>query len=84
MKPNDYISTQEAAKIMGISRVAVFKKIKSGEIKAEKVGRVYIVDKNSLGGIYQKITPKEEKEVQKAVNKVVKEFGPALKKLGKE
>lgn len=35
-------------------------------------------------GIYKKITPKEEKEVQKAVEKVIKEFGPALRKLGKE
>ncbi len=62
----------------------VVRLIKSGKIKAKKVGRVYIIDKNSLGGIYQKITPKEEKEIQKAVSKVIKEFGPALKKLGKE
>ena len=35
----EYLSTSEVAKILGISRIAVFKKIKSGEIKAEKKGR---------------------------------------------
>ncbi|MBU0578287.1 helix-turn-helix domain-containing protein [Patescibacteria group bacterium] len=40
---NDFISTAEAAKILGISRVSVFNKIKSGDIKAVKVGRNYII-----------------------------------------
>lgn len=84
MKEKDYISTSEAAELLGISRVAVFKKIKSGQIKAEKFGRNYLIDKNSLGGIYKKITPKEEKEVSQALDKVIKEFGPTLEKLGKE
>lgn len=84
MKEKELISTSEAAEIMGISRIAVFKQIKSGKIKAKKVGRSYIIDRSSLGGIYKKITPKEEKEVQKAVEKVIKDFKPALEKLGKE
>ena len=81
---NKFISTTEAAQIMGISTVAVFKKIKSGEIKTERVGRNYLVYKDSLPGIYKDITKDEKTEVEKAVGKVVKEYGDALKKLGKE
>lgn len=84
MEKPEYISTSEAAEIMGISRIAVFKQIKKGKLKAQKVGRSYVIDRHSLGGIYKKMTPKEEKEIEKAVKKVVKEFGPALKKLGSE
>lgn len=84
MGKEKYISTTEAAEIMGISRVAVFKKIKSGEIKAKKIGRNYIIDKSSLGSIYQEITPSQEKKVDQALDKVIKEYGEALKKLGKE
>ncbi|OIP22386.1 hypothetical protein COX95_01840 [bacterium CG_4_10_14_0_2_um_filter_33_32] len=81
---SELISTSEAAEILGISRIGVFKRIRSGKIKAKKIGRNYVVDRDSLGGIFKKITPKEEKEVKRAVDKVIKEFKPALKKLGKE
>lgn len=84
MTEKDYISVNEAAQIMGISRVAVFKKIKSGEIKATKVGRAYIVNKKSLTSIYQDLTSAQKKKVEKAVERVVREYGEALKKLGKE
>jgi len=84
MSEKDYISVNEAAQIMGISRVAVFKKIKSGEIRATKVGRAYIVNKKSLASIYQDLTSAQKKKVEKAVERVVEEYGEALKKLGKE
>src|SRR3989338_2240547 len=45
------LSTIEVAKILGISRVAVFKKIKSGSIKAQKVGRNFVIFKKDIGGI---------------------------------
>lgn len=43
-----YYSTTEVARLLGISRIAVFKKIKQGKIKAEKIGRNYIVGKNQV------------------------------------
>lgn len=79
-----YLSTIEAAKIMGISRVAVLKQIKSGKLRAERVGRNYIIDRADLAGIFKGITPSEKRKVSNAMKKVVKEYGPALKRLGKE
>ena len=37
-----YLTVKELADLLGISRVAVFKKIKNGQICAEKIGRNYI------------------------------------------
>ncbi len=78
------ISVKEAAELLGYSRVHVVRLINSKKIKAKQIGRSYVVDKNSLGGIFKRITPAEEKAVDKAMDKVLKEFEPALRKLGKE
>ena len=82
MKNKEFLSTTELAKILGISRIAVYKKIKSGKIKAMKVGRNFIIDKKGLGEILGKELSKEEKlEVEKAVKKTVAEYGETLKLL---
>ncbi|KPJ56380.1 hypothetical protein AMJ49_05055 [Parcubacteria bacterium DG_74_2] len=84
MKDKRFLSTAELAKILGISRVAVFKKIKKGEIKAIKVGRNFIIEKKNLGSILgESLTKKEKLEIEKAVKKVVEEYGETLKLLGK-
>ena len=85
MENKDFLSTTELAKMLGISRVAVFKKIKSGEIKATKVGRNFIIQKKDLGSIFgQDLTKEDKKGIEKAVKKTVREYGPALKMLGEE
>jgi len=78
------ISTTEAARILGISRVAVFKRIKNGQIPAIKVGRNYVIDRRDLGDIFQEITPASKNEINKAVDRTIKEYGEVLQRLGKE
>lgn len=78
-------STAELAKILGISRVAVFKKIKSGEIKAKKVGRNFAIERRELAEILGTALSEEKKrEIEKSVKKTIKEYGETLKLLGKE
>ena len=80
-----FFTVSELANALGISRVAVFKKIKNGQIKAEKIGRDYIIFKKDLNGIVcDELTNKLKKEIEKGVTKVVEEYGDVLKKLGKE
>jgi len=38
-----YITIPELARILGISRVAVYKKVRKGQIKAAKIGRAYAI-----------------------------------------
>lgn len=51
MKSKDFYTTTELAKILKISRVAVFNKIKRGEIKAQKMGRNFVIFKKDLENI---------------------------------
>lgn len=79
----NFISTTELAKLLGISRIAVYKKIKRGTIKAVKVGRNFVLEKKDLYGILGKeLTGEQKSEVDRAVRKIVKEYGETLRMLG--
>lgn len=79
------LSTTDVAKLLGISRIAVFKKIKSGQIKATKVGRSFVIDKGELPVILGKVlTERARQEIDASVDKTIKEYGETLKLLGKE
>ncbi len=83
MPENNYLSLKEVADILGISRVAVFKKVKKGEIKAERIGRSFAVKKSEISGIFKKkLEDRDKKEIDKAIKKTISEYGEALKQLG--
>ena len=80
-----FYSVPEIAKIMGVSRIAIYNKVKQGQIKAQKVGRNYIVSKDALGFLFNGEISEEDKAVIDAgVKKTVSEYGDVLKKLGEE
>jgi len=80
-----YFSVKELADILQISRIAVFKKIKNGQIKAEKIGRNYIIPRNQIEyAVQDELSDKLKKEIEKGVRKVINEYGETLKMLGKE
>ena len=83
MRDKRFLSTTELARILNISRVAVYKKIKAGQIKAIRAGRNFVIDRKDLGGILDEgLTNKEKAEISKAVKKTVKEYGETLRLLG--
>ncbi len=80
-----YLSTSEVADILGISRVAVFKKIKKGVIPAKKIGRNYLVDcKDVSSTLDTSITPKEKKFITNVTGSVIDQYEEALRRLAKE
>jgi len=84
-KDKQFLTTGELAHILGISRIAVFKKIKSGQIKAVKEGRQYFVPQAKLPEILgHEVSDKQKKDIRTAVDKVIKEYGTTLKLLAKE
>ena len=84
MKKNMY-STQEVANILHLSRIEVFRKIKAGKIKAEKIGRNYVIPYESLEEILgETIGNQKKREIEKVIDKALKEYGEAFKKLSKE
>lgn len=81
----NYFSVSELAQILGISRVAVFKKIKKGEIKAKRFGRFWLTKDKELRNILGKtLTPAQKKFLEKAVRRTVSEYGETLRLLGNE
>jgi len=80
-----FFTTNEVAFLLGISRQAVFKKIKVGKIKAQKIGRSFLIDKKDLPDILGEVLTEDKKrEIEKAVKKTINEYGETLKLLGKE
>ena len=85
MENRELMTTTELAKILGISRIAVFKKIKKGQIKAMRVGKNYVISRDSLPEILgQVLSEGKKKEIEAAVKKTVKEYGQTLRLLGRE
>jgi len=69
-------STPEVAKILGMSRIAIFKKIKTGKLKAMKIGKGYVVAKKDLMVHYRmklaKAAKKMNNEPEEAIDKISK------------
>ncbi len=81
----ELLSTAELARLLGISRVAVFKKIRSGAIKAKKVGRNFVIQKEDLPEIFgTALGEKKKKLIENAVQKTIRDYGQTLRLLGKE
>ena len=70
-----FYTTKEAAKLLGISSVAVFNKIKNGKINAEKIGKNYLIPRSELSLLGVDIKEKNEKGIPEV---------PEAKSLAKE
>jgi excisionase family DNA binding protein len=80
-----YFSTSEIANILGVSRIAIFKKIKTGALKAQKIGRNYMVTREELeSALGHFVSESRKKELHRAVDRTMFEYGEAIKMLGKE
>ena len=85
MKNKDFLSTTELARILGISRVAVFKKIKSGKIRAKKVGRNFVISQSDLPAVLGAVVNEEQKKnINQAVKKAVRQYSETFRLLGQE
>jgi len=85
MRDKGYISIQEMARTLGISRIAVYRKVKKGQIKAIRIGRSFAIPKKYVDHILGKVLDeKDKKEIDKAVKRTVKDYGEVLRLLGKD
>lgn len=77
-----FISVTEAAKVLGITRTAVLKKIKEGALPARKIGNTYIINRDDLNIISDREVSKSQKElIDASVAKAIDEYGEALRLL---
>lgn len=84
-RQKSHFSTTELAQLLGVSRIAVFKKIKAGQISAERIGKNYIVPRSEYERIIGLFVPERRKrEIDASVKKTISEYGEALRRLGDE
>lgn len=85
MKKSGYVTIPQLAKILGVSRIAVYKKVKKGQIKAVRIGRAYAIpEKHVLSILGKALGPGDKRQIDAAVKKTVQEYGQVLKLLGRE
>lgn len=85
MKNDEYITIPQLAQILGKSRIAVYRKVKNGEIQAIRIGKNFAIPKKTIAAVLGKdLTDQDKKEIDKAVKKSVEEYGDVLERLGRE
>ncbi len=85
MVDEKHITIPRLAELLGVSRIAIYKRVKKGQIPAIKIGKTYVITDRTVASILGKrVTEKGKKRIDTAVRRIVKEYGEVLKQLGKE
>jgi len=85
MENTGFLTVSELAELLGISRIAIFKKIKKGQIKAMKIGRNFAIPKEEFESILGKtLTTSQKNLIDKGIKKTLVEYSTTLKLLGQE
>ena len=77
MSANNYITTNEAAAELGVTRQRVLQLIQDGRLKAEKFANVYMIQRTALSNIEEKPMgrPPKPKEEAKGVSNAGRKKG---------
>ncbi|GEM_PF-3334400 len=65
MEEKKFYTLPELAKVLGISRIAVFKKVKRGKINAIRIGRNWVVPAENINHSINKTTPPTQEQGKK-------------------
>lgn len=85
MTAENYVTVPQLANLLGVSRIAIYRRVKKGEIPATKVGRTYAISDATIASILGKETSENtKKRIDDAVRKTITAYREVLKKLGKE
>lgn len=85
METQEYYTISQLAKILGLSRVTVFHRVKKGEIPSVRIGHIYGIPRSYVAEILGKnVSESTKRKIDAAVRKTVEEYGEVLKKLGRE
>jgi len=85
MSNSKFTTIPQLANMLGVSRIAVYKRVQKGQIPAEKVGNTYIItDKTVQEVLGRKVSQRIKEQIDKTVRETIEEYGQVLKKLGRE
>jgi len=73
------------AKLLGVSRITVYKRVKRGDIPARKIGKMYVItDRTVMDLLGKGVSSRTRQQIETAVRKTVSDYGDLLKRLGSE
>ncbi len=82
MTKGKYFTIPELAKLTGVSRIAIYKKVKKGQISAIRIGRNYVISDNIVSEILgTEISADSKRQINTAVKKTVEQYGDVIKEL---
>lgn len=85
MVKSSHITIPQLAQMLGISRIAVYRKVKAGQIPATKIGRTYVIADRTVNEVLQKVMrPRDKQRVDRAIRRAVRDYGDVLKRLARE
>lgn len=81
----NFFTTAQAAQKLNVSRVAVFKMIKSGRLQAARTRRSYHIPRHALEEFMgQSISPATAEWAMWVAEKINRDYGSALERIAKE
>jgi excisionase family DNA binding protein len=85
MQGKDFMTIPELARLLGLSRIAVYRRVKKGQIPARRIGRIYVITDRTIRDILgKKASSSAKRQIDEAVSRTVREYGVVLKRLGGE
>ncbi len=85
MNEKKWLTIPELAKKMGISRIAVYNRVRKGTIPAQKIAGRFVISKDDLPYIIgRKLTKEDKNRIASVVKKAVDEYGQVFKWLSME
>ena len=89
MKDKHYLSIPELAKLLGVSRVSIYKKVKSGEIEAIRIGRNYAISVDYVNQYLidikaEPLSKEEQERIERNAQRMISEYGDVFIYLGKK
>ncbi len=80
-----WFTIPDLAEQMGLSRIAVYYKVKSGEIPARKIGRNYAISSRTVCNVLgQTLTKKDKDRIRLVVRLALKDYGEVFRWLARE
>lgn len=85
MAKQKFITIPQLAKLLGLSRIEVYRKVRKGQIPAIRIGRNYAISDRDVAHILgKKMSSKDKSQISAAIKKAVKDYGEVLKRLSRE
>ncbi len=82
MTKEKYITIPQLAKLLGVSRISIYKKVKKGQIPAIRIGRNYAITDQTISQVLgAELSGNEKRQIDAAINKTVEQYGEVLREL---